>query len=118
MPGHCFVVEGESFKRVEKNMADGIPIIPSAQRLRTQGPASITTAGFVNPVVLAVSLLAQRRQRRLAVGLSGWAQNERAPVCGGNGLNACSDERTYHPYGQNRDPDCQLCIHLYHCLAP
>ena len=54
----------------------------------------------------------------MAVRLSGWAQNERAPVCGGNGLNACCDEGTYHPYGQNRDPDCQLCIHLYHCLAP
>lgn len=78
----------------------------------------MTTVGLDNAVAFAISLLAQRRQGRLAVRLAGWAQNERAPVCGGNGLNACPDERTYHPYGQNRDPNCQLCIDLYHCLAP
>ncbi len=52
MPAHCGVGEGELTRRW-KNMADGAPILPSAQSLGTRGSASIATAGFVNRVALS-----------------------------------------------------------------
>jgi len=47
-----------------------------------------------------------------------WAENERPSIRGGNRLNTRSHEGTEHTYRQNRDPDCQLCIQLFHCRAP
>ncbi len=57
-------------------------------------------------------------QAVVAILLARGAQNNRATVCRGNRLKARCEESAYHSYRQNRNPDCQLCIHFLHCRAP
>ena len=94
-----------------KNVAGGFLELPSARRLQTKVFGSMRTD--------CASSLAHRWQGSLAVRLSGWAQIKRASVRGGNRLNCRCDDCDYHYCCQNRNPDSQLCIHLYfHCRAP
>jgi hypothetical protein len=90
--------------------------LPSAYRLRTQVFISLRNrlyqSGRVRPVRL------RGRQGRVAAPCRRWAQEYWASVCGGNRLNARCEEGAYHSYRQNRNPDCQLCIHFLHCRAP
>ena len=102
-----------------KKLAGGFLELPSARRLQTQLLGSMRTDCARHCRRTWLSSLAHRWQGSLAVRLFGWAQIKRASVRGGNRLNCSCDDGTYHYCGQNRNPDCQLCIHLYfHCRAP
>src|SRR5580692_1421305 len=88
--------------------------------LRTQSSSSVVTAPGHSSRVRLSPLAFRWRQRSLAGLLcAGGTRENRTSIRDGNRLNACCHESAYHSYHQNRDSDCQLCIHLYlHCVAP
>ncbi len=109
-----------------KKMAGGVPKCPANPKgCELKGSSSVMTA-------VMTDRMGRRSRSGLALQLRRW-QCGLADVCGrarrtqpnrtsirdGNRLNACCHESAYHSYHQNRDPDCQLRIHLYlHCGAP
>src|SRR5215472_17252106 len=95
-------------------MADGLHV-PSAKKSRPQMSES---APSTVPSRTTASTEGLRRERAPAACLLRWANNYWASIRGGNWFEASGHEGTEHNCRQNRNPDCQLCIHLLHCRAP